>query len=108
VQIRLDVTQLAPNPAECDVAVADSNRIQQQLWQQAMAMAAKNNGVVPTGLFIQSLNELIDDQEKRLTAVRNRVPNIVRLAFYGVAIFAGAFSGYANWSTIFAAAGICD
>jgi len=47
-------------------------------------MAAKNNDVVPTGLFIQSLNELIDDQEKRLTAVRNRVPNIVLLALYGV------------------------
>jgi hypothetical protein len=63
VQIRLDVTQRAPSPAEFDVAVADSNRIQQQLWQQAMAMAAKNNDVVPTGLFIHSLNELIDDQK---------------------------------------------
>ena len=63
LKIRLDVTQRAPSPAEFDVAVADSNRIQQQLWQQAMAMAAKNNDVVPTGLFIHSLNELIDDQK---------------------------------------------
>ena len=96
VQIQLDITQRVPSPAEFDAAVANSNRIQQQLWQQAMAMAAKDSGIVPTGLFIQSLNELIDDQEKRLTAVRNRVPNIVLLALYGVAMVAGAFSGYAG------------
>lgn len=50
VQIRLDVTQRVPSPAEFDAAVASSNRIQQQLWQQAMAMAAKDSGIVPTGL----------------------------------------------------------
>jgi hypothetical protein len=50
VQIRLDITQRVPSPAEFDAAVANSNRIQQQLWQQAMAMAAKDSGIVPTGL----------------------------------------------------------
>jgi hypothetical protein len=94
VQIRL--TQRVPSPAEFDAAVASSNRIQQQLWQQAMAMAAKDSGIVRTGLFIQSLNELIDNHEKRMTAVRNRVPNVVLLALYGVAITAGAFSDYAG------------
>jgi len=52
--------------------------------------------VVPTGLFIQTLNEMIDNQGKRLDAFRNRVPNIVLLALYGVAIVASAFAGYAN------------
>ena len=52
--------------------------------------------MVPTGLVIQTLNEMIDDQEKRLTALRNQVPNIVLLALYGVATVAGAFSGYAG------------
>ena len=33
--------------------------------------------MVPTGLFIQSLNEMIDNQEKRLTALLSGVPNIV-------------------------------
>jgi hypothetical protein len=51
---------------------------------------------VPTGLFIQTLNEMIDNQGKRLDAFRNRVPNIVLLALYGVAVIAGAFAGYAN------------
>ena len=51
--------------------------------------------MVPTGLVIQTLNEMIDDQEKRLTALRNQVPNIFLLLLYGLATVAGAFSGYA-------------
>ena len=52
--------------------------------------------MVPTGLFIQTLNEMIDNQGKRLAALRNRVPNIVILALFGVAAVASAFAGYAS------------
>jgi hypothetical protein len=72
------------------------NALQEALWQQAQAAAAKDAGMVPTGLFIQTLNEMIDNQEKRLTAARNRVPNIVLVALYGIAIVASAFTGYAS------------
>lgn len=96
VKLRLDMTQRVLTPAEFDTAVARSSQIQEGLWQQAVAVAAKNQELVPTGLFIDALNRLIDDQEKRLTAFRNRVPNIVLLALYGVAVIAGAFSGYAG------------
>jgi hypothetical protein len=41
--------------------------------------------------FIQTLNEMIDNQEKRLGVYRNRVPNIVLLALFGVAAIAHAF-----------------
>ena len=51
--------------------------------------------MVPTGVFIQSLNEMIDDREKHITANRNRVPNIVLLTLYGIAIVASGFTGYA-------------
>ena len=59
-------------------------------------MAATDNAMVPTGLFIQTLNETIDDHAKRLAALRNRVPNIVLLALFGIAIVAGGFAGYAS------------
>ncbi len=36
---------------------------------------AKDSGMVPTGLYIQALNEMFDNQQKRLTAYLNRVPN---------------------------------
>jgi CDP-diglyceride synthetase len=96
VQVWLDITQHVPSPAELSAAITRSNAIQEALWQQAKAAAATDNAMVPTGLFIQSLNEMIDNQQKRLTAYRNRVPNLVLLTLYGVAAIASAFAGYAS------------
>ena len=96
VQVRLDITRRMPTPLELNAAINRSNELQEALWQQAKAVAAKDSGIVPTGLFIQTLNEMIDNQEKRLTALRNRVPNMVLIALYGIATVSSAFAGYAE------------
>jgi hypothetical protein len=96
VQVRLDITQRVPSEKELNDAIARSHALQEALWQQAQAAAAKDSGMVPTGLFIQTLNEMIDSQEKRLTAARSRVPSIVLIALYGIATIASAFTGYAS------------
>ena len=96
VQIRLDITKRVPTPAEFNVAIARSNDLQKALWLQAKAAMAKDNAMAPTGLYIQALNEMFDDQEKRLTAFRTRMPNIVVLALYGIAIVAVGFAAYAS------------
>jgi hypothetical protein len=95
VQVRLDITRRVLPPKENAAAIARSRAIQEALWQQAKATAAKDNAVVPTGLFIQSLNEMFDRQEARHAVLLNRVPNTVLLALYGLAIVASAFAGYA-------------
>jgi hypothetical protein len=77
-------------------AAARTSAIQEALWQHAKSVAATNNAMVPTGLFIQTLNEMIDDQEKYVIATHNRVPNIVLIALYAIAIVASAFTGYAG------------
>lgn len=96
VEIRLDLAKGQMTPKQLNAAIDGSNMIQEALWSEAKAAMAKDAGMVPTGLFIQALNETIDDQEKRLTAFRNHVPNIVVLVLYGVAIIAIGFSGYAS------------
>jgi len=96
VKVRLDITQPALTGAALTSAIDRSNALQEKLWQQAMAAAVASDAMVPTGLFIQTLNEMIDDQETRLTALRNRVPDIVMLALFGVAAVAGGFAGYAS------------
>ncbi len=93
-QVRLDAR--GPTPAEVEKVIARSNDIQKALWLQARAAMAKDNSMAPTGLYIQALNETFDDQEKRLTAFRTRVPDIVLLALYGIAIIAIAFAGYSS------------
>jgi hypothetical protein len=97
IQIRLDIVQSGQSLAESKTAVDRSNGVQESLWLQAKALTAKDNGMVPTGLFIQALNEMIDDQAKRLAALRNRIPNIVLLGrFFGIAATAAGFAGYAS------------
>lgn len=95
LQLRIDLSRHVATVSELNAAIDRSNGIQEALWRQAKAVTAKEPRMVPTGLYIQSLNEMIDNQEKRLTAARNSVPKIVLLALYGVATFASAFTGYA-------------
>lgn len=92
--IRLDITKRPVSGAELKAAIDRSNGIQEGLWQKAKAISARDTNMVPTGLFIQTLNEMIDEQGKRLAALRNRVPNIVMLALFGIAAVGAAFTGY--------------
>ncbi|MFO0995608.1 MAG: hypothetical protein U1F33_02915 [Alphaproteobacteria bacterium] len=94
-RIRLENTQQQPSKPALDAVIARSNEIQEALWQQVKAIASQDSAMVPTGVFILALNEMIDNQEKRLTAMRNQVPSIVLLALYGMAILTAAFAGYA-------------
>jgi hypothetical protein len=96
VKIRIDITERPLSLETMNAAIARSNEIHEALWQQVKAVATKDTEMVPTGLFIQALNEMIDDHEKRLTAGRNRVPNVVLLALYGLAAVASCFTGYAS------------
>jgi hypothetical protein len=95
-RIRLDFTGGVTAPGEMDAAIARSNGIQEALWLRAKAVAAKDSAMVPAGIYFQSLNEMFDNQEKRLTAFRNRVPNIVFFALYAIAAVALGFTGFAS------------
>jgi membrane protein YdbS with pleckstrin-like domain len=96
VQIRLDFSRRAEPPAEASAVIAHSNEIQEVLWAQAMVVATRDHAMVPAGIYIQALNEMFDNQEKRLTAWRNRVPDIVLFALYAIAVVAIGFTGYAG------------
>ena len=82
--------------AELPALVDRSNHIQEALWQQVKALSVKDNSMVPTGLFIQALNEMIDNQGKRLAALQNFIPHIVLLMLSGMAAVACGFAGYAS------------
>jgi hypothetical protein len=96
VQIRIDYIPTGKSLAEHASLIERSNKIQEALWQQAKALSAKDNNMVPTGLFIQTLNEMIDNQGKRLSALRNYIPDAVLLSLFGIAAVACGFAGYAS------------
>jgi hypothetical protein len=51
--------------------------LQAELWQLGRAAALEDPRSVPIGLFLEALNGVIDDHEKRLTALDNHVPPTV-------------------------------
>ena len=94
VRVQLSITQRIPQPSGLSAAIATSNAIHEALWRQARVVATKNDAMVPTGLFIQALNEMIDTHAKRLAAGRSKVPNIVLLGLYATAAVAIGYATY--------------
>lgn len=95
-QMRVDYIPNGKSLAELPAIVGRSNKIQEALWQQVKVLVVKDNSTVPTGLFIQTLNEMIDAQGKRLSILRNNIPNIVLLLLFGITAVACAFASYAS------------
>jgi len=93
-QIRVDYFSTGKSLAELPSVINRSNQIQEALWQQVKALSAKDNNMVPTGL--QTLNEMIDDQGKRLSALRNPIPDVVLLSLFAIAAVSCGFAGYAS------------
>jgi hypothetical protein len=96
IRIRLDIAKSGQSLAEVKAAVDQSNAVQEALWLQVKALIANDTNMVPTGLFLQALNDMIDGQGRRLASLRNRVPNIVLLGLFVIAAIACGFAGYAS------------
>lgn len=64
-----------------------------QLWAIA-ARATQLSDTISTGLFVQSLNEMIDLDEVRLTAARNRIPDPIWFMLATVTVFSMVAMGY--------------
>jgi hypothetical protein len=74
--------------------IARSEELHRLLWKQAVAVAEKYPSPI-NGLFITSLNLMIDLHAKRITAgLRNRIPKTIWFALYLVAFLAMMAMGY--------------
>lgn len=96
VKVRIDAFNSGHSLAELKTAVDRSNAVQEALWKQAKAIVAEDKALIPGGLFVQSLNQMIDAQGVRLAALRNRIPSIVLISLYVLAAVASGFVGYAS------------
>jgi len=75
--------------------VRRSEDLQQQVWAQAVAVAEKNPSSIIVGLFVQSLNEMIDLHAKRVQAgLRSRIPGAIWIGLFTVAALSLTAMGY--------------
>lgn len=91
VDVRLD----ALAPGKLAEGLRRSEGIQQELWAHAVYVGAQNPHSIVVGLFIQSLNDVIDLHTKRVTAgVGSRIPGAIWTALFAVVVFGLAAMGY--------------
>jgi hypothetical protein len=85
----------AVRPGNAAEGIRQSENIQQQLWAEAETVGQKNPNSIVVGLFVQSLNEVIDLHAKRLQAgLRSRIPGAIWLGLFAVAALSLATMGY--------------
>ena len=73
-----------------------AQQMQTQLWSHAVRAAELDKSVVTSGLFIQSLNELIDTSTTRNAALNRQVPEVVLFLMIATIVLTTATLGYAS------------
>jgi hypothetical protein len=81
---------------ERNAILAASNDKLNALWAVAVEAAAQEANPVTSGLFIQSLNEVIDAYGTRDAELNRHVPEIVLFMLFGAFILAACLIGYAS------------
>ncbi|MHC2333407.1 bestrophin-like domain [Bradyrhizobium sp. USDA 4454] len=95
-RIRVEGANTGRSLIDLPTVIARSNEIHEALWLHAEALAAKEKVLIPLSLFMQSLNEIIDSQGRRLAHLRNRIPNVVLLALVVMTVVSTGIAGYAG------------
>jgi hypothetical protein len=85
----------ATEEGQTQQAIVRSEALHAQLWSQAAIAAEKDTHSIVTGIFIQSLNDVIDLHSKRvLVGMRSRIPLVIWLGLFGLAMLGMAAVGY--------------
>ena len=94
VDVRLEFYQVGINQSGLQKVDDDTEKLHSALWSYAIAVGGQDPRAIPTGLFIQSLNEVIDLHAKRVTALGNHVPESIFILLLVVATLALGLIGY--------------
>ena len=75
-------------------SIARVDTIHAELWRHATALGRENPNSIVVGVFIQSLNDVIDYYAKRLMTARTRVAALVWFVLYTLTFLAMFALGY--------------
>jgi len=80
---------------DMDTVIRRSAEIQASLWESAGALAERSSGSIVVGLYLQTLNELIDLHTKRVSeSLRVRVPSIIWVVLFMLTALSMLEMGY--------------
>lgn len=84
------------NAAEREQFLVKANQTLDSVWRYALQAAKEDERPVTSGLFIQSLNALIDSYGKRDAELDRHVPEVVLFLLYFAFLMTGVIVGYAS------------
>lgn len=91
----IELTDTVPGSDEAAEAVADGQELQRRLWRltgQALAEAPVDSA---PRLYVETLNEMIDNRTVRVAGLSNRVPDaVLALEVLGAALALGLLGAY--------------
>jgi hypothetical protein len=91
VGARLEAVQ----PGKLAEGIRRSEDIQQKVWTQAETVGNQKPSSIVVGLFVQSLNQMIDLHAARMQAsLRSRIPGAIWVGLFAVAALSLATMGY--------------
>ena len=95
VDVRLKGARSIKFIDEVKQAITRSEELHNELWALSVSLAKENSGSIFAGLFVDSLNKVIDLHSKRITAgIRNRIPMSIGITLSFVAILTMTLMGY--------------
>jgi hypothetical protein len=89
---RIDLT----HPNALHAADSKAKQIQQDLWSQGVRAAELDPSPTRTGLFVQAVNETIDQYGARAVALEKHIPEFVLYLLFAITIMAEGVLGYAG------------
>lgn len=94
VDKRLEFYDAGIDPERLAAAARAAQQIEQRLWAVTVGATTQDTPSVSAGLFILSLNEMLDNNERRLAAMENHVPEAVIHLLLMVSTVALGFVAY--------------
>ena len=95
LDLRIDASVITlAHESEREVLLAEAEKVQAILWAYARQAVQEDPNPVTTGLFVQSLNELIDSFGRRNAELMHHVPEPVLFLLYVTFLMAGMTLGY--------------
>ena len=97
VDLRIQESELSLSDYSARKILLDKTTDTQSiLWDFAKQAAEIDPNLVKTGLFIQSLNDVIDNFSKRNAALNRHVPELILVLLYGTFLLAGVILGFTS------------
>jgi uncharacterized membrane protein (Fun14 family) len=93
-RVRASVIPLSDEAAR-QALLAKTDQQQAALWGYASQAVEEDPNPVPTGLFIQSLNDMIDSYGRRIAALDRHVPEVVLYLLFATFLLTLGIVGYA-------------